>query len=407
MRTPSSAVAAPGPYRGSAVETASGLLVSARADAGPLPRVPTGQHPREAMEAAIISALQRPPCVVSFSGGQDSSAVLAVATDVARRHGTPLPVPVTLRCRADRRSDESRWQEQVVRHLRLDDWERIEIDDELDIVGPYAGRVLRRHGPLWPFNTHFHLPIFDHAAGGSALTGVGGDQLFWRRRNWRVSMVLAGHVRPGVRDIPRVIRATGPQFLRMAELRARRAFPAKLPWLSPRVRRVVRRAWLRAVAAEPARYDDAVRETWWHNRVRLINDTSLALVARDVDTAVHHPLEDPAFIAAVLARVGGVGYRTRVHAMRDLFADLLPPVVVERRSKAMFDRVFWNEHSRAFGRSWDGTGVDAGLVNVDVLRDLWSQADLIHNLTWMMFQTAWLAADGQPVSPADREGSPR
>jgi hypothetical protein len=258
---------------------------------------------------------------------------------------------------------------------------------------------------LWPFNTHFHMPVFERAAGGSTLTGVGGDQLFWKRRNRRLSMVLAGRCRPRPRDLARYARSVAPLGLRVAELRLRRALPVSMPWLEPRTRWKVQQARLRAMADEPVRYDHAVRETWWHNRVRLINDASLALLADDVDTRVHHPLEDPAFISAVLARVGGVGYRTRVHAMRDLFADLLPPVVVERRSKAIFDRVFWNDHSRAFSQSWDGKGVNADLVDVDVLRAIWSRPEPMHNLTWVMFQTAWLAAHRPAVSADDPAGA--
>src|SRR5579884_3063930 len=50
-----------------------------------------------ALESVLVAALSRPPCAVSFSGGRDSSAVLALATDAARRHGLELPVPVTMR----------------------------------------------------------------------------------------------------------------------------------------------------------------------------------------------------------------------------------------------------------------------------------------------------------------------
>src|SRR5690606_42164979 len=59
----------------------------------PLPHVTT--TPRAALEAVIGRALRRPPCYVSFSGGRDSSAVLSVATGVARRGGLADPVPLT------------------------------------------------------------------------------------------------------------------------------------------------------------------------------------------------------------------------------------------------------------------------------------------------------------------------
>ena len=56
-----------------------------------------GLTPLAALEEAILPALRRPPCLVSFSGGRDSSCVLAAATRAARREGLQPPVPVTLR----------------------------------------------------------------------------------------------------------------------------------------------------------------------------------------------------------------------------------------------------------------------------------------------------------------------
>ena len=49
--------------------------------------------PPQALEAAVRPALQRGRCFVSFSGGRDSSPVLAAAAAVARREGLAAPVP--------------------------------------------------------------------------------------------------------------------------------------------------------------------------------------------------------------------------------------------------------------------------------------------------------------------------
>ena len=46
--------------------------------------------PLEALEEAILPALQRAPCLVSFSGGRDSATVLAAAVRLARREGLEL-----------------------------------------------------------------------------------------------------------------------------------------------------------------------------------------------------------------------------------------------------------------------------------------------------------------------------
>jgi asparagine synthase (glutamine-hydrolysing) len=64
-----------------------------------------------------------------------------------------------------------------VRALPVTDWIRLPADDDLDFVGPVATDVLRRHGLLHPANAYFHAPLLREAAGGTLLTGVGGDQV--------------------------------------------------------------------------------------------------------------------------------------------------------------------------------------------------------------------------------------
>ncbi len=152
----------------SALEAAAGVVLGSDS-AVALPR--SNCSPLEALERRILPALERPPCLVSFSGGRDSSAVLAVAARLARRNGLPAPVPATLRFRGAERSAEDEWQEHVVAHVEVADWVRIEAEHELDCLGPVATQALRRHGLLWPPNAHFHVPLLQAAGGGSLLTG--------------------------------------------------------------------------------------------------------------------------------------------------------------------------------------------------------------------------------------------
>lgn len=60
----------------------------------------------------MLPALDRPPCLVSFAGGRDSSAVLAVAP----------------------------WSPE----------EQAEVNDELNLTGPVAQHAVLGHGLLWP-----------------------------------------------------------------------------------------------------------------------------------------------------------------------------------------------------------------------------------------------------------------
>ena len=120
---------------------------------------------------------------VCFSGGRDSSAVLALAVHVARRNGAPLPIPVTLRFPDHPESDETNWQEMVVRHLDLTEWIVIDRPDA-DLLEPGITELLSTEGLLYPSQIGSYLPIVAAAAGGIVLTGEGGDESFggWKFR---------------------------------------------------------------------------------------------------------------------------------------------------------------------------------------------------------------------------------
>jgi asparagine synthase (glutamine-hydrolysing) len=74
-------------------------------------------------------------------------------------------VPISLRIPQVETSDETVWQKLVIVHLGLADWLRL-TPGCLDLVGPTAQRVLRRHGLLWPSNTYVHEPVLPRPAAG-------------------------------------------------------------------------------------------------------------------------------------------------------------------------------------------------------------------------------------------------
>jgi len=82
--------------------------------------------------------------VVAFSGGRDSSLLLAVAADLAAREGLEPPIALTFRYPGDPAADESSWQEFVVAHLRAAhlpfEWVCRDITTELDVIGPLRAR---------------------------------------------------------------------------------------------------------------------------------------------------------------------------------------------------------------------------------------------------------------------------
>src|SRR5690625_7336371 len=77
---------------------------------------PTSKSPRDALDDAIRPALVGGPCFVTFSGGRDSSAVLAAATELARRDGLPDPIPVTRTSPGLPAAAEPGWQRLGIDH---------------------------------------------------------------------------------------------------------------------------------------------------------------------------------------------------------------------------------------------------------------------------------------------------
>lgn len=360
-------------------------------------------EPREALEAAILPALVRPPCLVSFSGGRDSAAVLAAAVALARREGLPAPVPATNVFPSIADADEDSWQELVVRHLGLTDWIRIAHGDELDLIGPYAERVLTTHGLLWPANVHFHLPLLELAQGGSMLTGIGGDELFGAARRLRATAVLYGGARPRPRDVLTFGLALAPPGVRRAVIK--RQATLELPWLRPHATRLATRLLVAEAASEPLRTWERI--LWWRrSRYMRVAIESLDLIGADTGTAIVHPLMSKDFWRAVATTTPDAGYASRTEGMERLFGDLLPRAVIARSSKANFDHVFWTDRSRGFARDWGaaavpGTGQESQAcgdwwqwVDTDELARHWaSERPTLPSST--LLQAAWLASGAE------------
>ncbi len=353
--------------------------------------LPGPADPRGALAIELTNALGLNPCVISFSGGRDSSAVLAAAVDVARRQGLPDPVPVTLRFPGVASTDESRWQELVVAHLGLREWERIKIGDELNLLGPVAREALTAHGLLWPPNAHVHVPILERARGGCVLTGLDGDGLFGDWRWVRAQAVLHRRVRPEARDLLRIGLALAPRRARQRWMHPH--VQDATPWLRPNVRAELSAAARTDAAREPRRWDDRIvyysRRRYLHLTVRALE---LLAATRKVD--VRHPLLAPAFLAALAGQGGAAGYGDRTTAIQALFGDLLPPELIARRGKAEFGRALWKGEARAFAESWDGSGVDRAMVDPERLREAWRVPSPWFGANTLL-QQAWLASQAK------------
>ena len=381
-------------FRPTPLEVATHIPVGEDEDAGALPDVDPRLTPLEALEQAILPALGHPPCVVAFSGGRDSSTILAVASRAARREGLPLPIPVTA-CFPDAPdTDETRWQEMVVRMLRLPDWHRRVFTDELDLLGPLAQSVLRRHGLMWPAGAYFHYALMEDARGGTLLTGIDGDTVFGEWRWARAAAVLNRRVRPQKRDALRIAFALAPHSVRMRRLRRRE--PLDLPWLRPGARAEIENLWAAERAAEPRTWSARVG---WYARRRYLAATraTWSVLAADAGARALHPFLDGRFLAA-LARAGGrAGFPDRTTAMRALFSGTLPDVLLARSTKALFDAVFWGPRCQAFVESWTGEGIPHDLVDEAALRQNW-RSESPDARTDLLLHAAWLASAGREAA---------
>ncbi len=396
MQTPNaaaSAVALPDHLRLTAQEELWSIPLGPDPHTAPLPERSRLPSPRAALEAVVLAGLRRPPCAVSFSGGVDSSVVLALATHVARREGLPLPIPITNRFPNVDEADEADWQERVVAHLGLDDWTRLEWDDELDILGPVATTILRRHGIVAPFNSHFHYPLLERVAGGSLLSGIGGDELFESVSRATAARVLIERRRPRVRELRSVAFAVAPRPLRArVKARLRRDVYDRYQWIRTPHRRRLAQAHTDWESHDPLRIDRALREWWWRSRVVQSNIAGKRMLAADFDVLMHNPFLDPDVLTEC-ARAGGaagLGRGSRGRGFGLLVGDLLPAEILQRCSKASFDSPFWNRHARAFVAQWDGSGIDREEVDIEALRAQWSKTPPDPH-SFVQLHRAWLA----------------
>jgi hypothetical protein len=372
-------------------------------DAKPLPDVDPSLDPVEALGQAILPFLERPPCLVAFSGGRDSSALLAVATKVARREGLTLPVPITQRFPHAAEAAESDWQEMVIRHIQLPDWHRQVVLEELDFIGPVATALLLRTGVLWPPNAHGVLPMLAQARGGSLLTGFDGDSIFRTWRWARAASVLSHRVKPIPRDTLRVGLALAPPFARVRRLRKKGAL--ELLWLRPEAFEMVERRFVAAAAAEPFRWDRRIRWLAKQRYLAVMTQTS-ELVAEGTGATIAHPFLDRRFLAS-LARAGGaLGFGDVTQLMRTLFGSLLPSAVVTRGDKADFDQVYWGPYSRALITRWGGRSVPIEFVDERGLLETWRQ-ERPHAASSAVLQAVWLASKDHAVPIPTSRPSPR
>jgi asparagine synthase len=382
-------------YLPTLLEIASGRLLGMEKR----PELPDdqGRMPLEALCAAILPTLSPGPCFVTFSGGRDSSAVLAVAAHVARREGLSPPIPVTVRFRDTPGAGEPDWQELVIRHLGLADWHVLEVEDELDVVGPVATELLLRHGVRYPAHSSLWAFLLGQAGGGTMLTGLGGDQVFSAPLAFLRGARAAGR-RPQTQDLGRLAFAASPRPLRRTVLRRR---ATQLPWLRP--------AAQRSLAAASAEVQARAGMTYRAHLAGVLRPRTLAgmvrtleVLAEENEAAIIHPLLDLQFLGSLAHAGGRLGFGSRTAAMHAVFGgeQLLPETLLSRERKAVFHLAYTRRPMRAFAKAFDGAGLDPQFVDAERLKAEWL-SPVPNFASALALQSAWLASVGrereQPV----------
>ncbi len=244
----------PNPLGLTDLDVASGVVLGTT-EAPAWPEV-TGE-PLSVLFDEARKILERGRCVVAFSGGRDSSAVLATLLHVARRDGFDDPVALTARWPGDAEADESAWQEHVAEELGVRHWEVITPGNDFDLLGPLSTELLRDHGLLWPAPIAALMPMIEAAGDGVLVSGQGGDEVFG---TWTTATAWA-RARRG-RDLRwswrPVVGAALPRAFRMRRVLGR-AQPYQ-SWLTPEATAVQRQAL--------AREHVSVAPLWWPSYLR-------------------------------------------------------------------------------------------------------------------------------------------
>ena len=356
----------------------------------PEPRRPrSAEDPTEALGAALRPALERAPCVIGFSGGRDSSLLLALALREARRHGLAPPVAVTLEF-DDESSREREWQELALSHLGVDDAVRMPQGSELDLLGPVATDGLTRHGLLYPGNAHMVVPLAAVARGGSVVTGFAGDDVLGEWPFEGIAAMVARRRPPRRGDLKRLLRWLAPAPVRADRYASGRRW-VRLPWLRPPHDRLAARAIAADMAGSPRTWE--ARMAWLaRRRMWPIAQRAMDLHASPYGVRTFAPLLDRSFLAALGAAGGRLGIGDRTAVMRRLAVDLLPEALVARETKAEFSESYFGIHTRRFAREWDGrSGIEPDVVDGEALRETWL-SDHPHGLSAALLQSAWLAS---------------
>lgn len=382
-------------------DLACGMPLGTKKVVEPLPRASSASLP-EIAEQVCARLMTRDPVYMTFSGGGESAMALAVNSAYARSHGMPDPVPITLRHPGLSSPDVVAQQEKIIAHLRLREWERVEVEEDLELIGALGGRTLLALGLLWPAHTYTMVPLMERARVLVLITGLTDFFAFWR---WApLAAMLHERRRPSANELGLLASTLLPAAAR-ARLARRAGIPPPMPWLRPQAERQVLRKLTGRQADVPLRFDRAVMTQITH-RCFDSGWRSLQALAAAVDAEVIHPFYTHQVIVD-FARAGGWRGFGRRHQLFDRLAgDLLPGDALRECRPGNLNGVFFGPRAREFAAQWSGEGIDGSIVNVAALRRNWLSDDPDPR-TGSMLQYVWLHnhLDGQRTQGSAAQGA--
>jgi hypothetical protein len=366
------------------LEVTSGLIVGQGSGNRFGPDVRT--RPLEILRQHAQLLLTNSPCVVAFSGGRDSSALLALLVSVARQEGLPEPLAVTARWDRDGASDESEWQEQVVAAIGAHHWEIVRPGTDLDLLGEEATSVLNNIGLVWPAPAYALRPMIRLARGGVFVSGEGGDEAFGLWPYGKLWSTLRSHHAPRQSDLRAFALGCAPRFVR--RLRWERNLPPYQKWLKQEAYQRLSSKLADDQSDDPLRWDQYQVVSRRRRAVDLTVRTLESICAFEGCGYVA-PFLDEGFLASLAGWGGWLGKGDRTEVMTRLFSGVLPGGILARTTKASFGGVFWGPMSRGFANEWDGSGLPSDLVDADVLRREWLAPVPVYGSA-LPLQAAWL-----------------
>ncbi|WP_299576122.1 asparagine synthase-related protein [uncultured Williamsia sp.] len=370
---------------GSVIGTDPGTPAIALDEFGP-------ETPRTAVRAVIRGALEHGPCFVAFSGGRDSSTILAIAVDVAREADLALPIPVSKIMPDLPSADESEWQELVLDHLGVTERIIMEVHagDE-EIFGPDGIEALQRIGVTYPAAASSVVRLARETSGGTLLTGSGGDELGNAANSqWAARALSTGTAPWRTRLAARLpVAASAARRVRTLAKKPTDYFFVS-PWLTRRADLALRRELATLEGGQSIRWDRRI-SGFARSKHLVLTTRSLSALAAPYGVDVLHPLWERRTLAALAASRPFQGYPTRSSILEELADGLLPIEVTRRTTKADFTATPWGPEAENFIAHWDGSGVDLRFVNPTILHAQWRLPPVDRTISSIaLLQSAWL-----------------